>query len=93
MFVLRALFWMPPLLHAIFGASPVGFGTHFWASLLGYLVPLLLVSYFGPQLFAALRAAPPAVWIGVALVVLVVALLLNRLGRRRASRRAAVSPS
>jgi uncharacterized membrane protein YdjX (TVP38/TMEM64 family) len=53
-FVLRLIFWMPPLLHAFFGVSPVRFWTHFWASLAGYVIPLLAVSYFGPSVFALL---------------------------------------
>ena len=28
-FLLRLIFWMPPLLHAFFGVSRVGFWTHF----------------------------------------------------------------
>ncbi len=31
-FLLRLIFWMPPLLHAFFGVSKVRFSTHFWAS-------------------------------------------------------------
>lgn len=64
-FVLRFVFWMPQVLHAFFGVSQVPFWTHFWGSLAGYFVPLLLVSYFGPQLFDWLRAQPPSVWIGL----------------------------
>jgi uncharacterized membrane protein YdjX (TVP38/TMEM64 family) len=74
-FLLRLLFWMPPPLHAFFGVSRVPFWTHFWGSLLGYITPLLLVSYFGQGLFDALRAAPPALWVvlvvGVGLLVVV----------------------
>ena len=40
-FVLRLVFWMPPLLHAFFGVSKVRFWTHFWGSLAGYVLPLL----------------------------------------------------
>jgi uncharacterized membrane protein YdjX (TVP38/TMEM64 family) len=64
-FVLRSIFWMPPLLHAFFGISRVRFWTHFWASLLGYLLPLFLVSFFGQRIFDALRSMPPAGWLGV----------------------------
>jgi len=59
--VMRFVFWMPQLLHAFFGVSKVRFWTHFWGSLIGYLVPLFLVSYFGEKLFGMLRAAPPSV--------------------------------
>ena len=64
-FGLRLIFWMPPLLHAFFGVSRVRFWTHFWGSFAGYVVPLLLVSFFGQRLFDALRSAPPAAWIGI----------------------------
>ncbi len=70
--LLRFVFWMPPLLHAFFGVSRVRFSTHAWGSLVGYLVPLLLVSYFGQQLFAMIRHAPPGVWIGIVLAIVVV---------------------
>lgn len=64
-FVLRFVFWMPQVLHIFFGVSRVGFWTHFWGSLAGYLVPLFLIAFFGPRLLDAMRAAPPAVWIGI----------------------------
>ncbi len=52
---LRLVFWMPQVLHAFFGVSKVRFWTHFWGSLIGYVPPLLLLSYFGPKFFDALR--------------------------------------
>ena len=61
--LLRLVFWMPPLLHAFFGVSRVGFWTHFWGSLVGYLLPLFLVSYFGQRVFDALRGVPLRVWL------------------------------
>ncbi|MFO0664027.1 MAG: VTT domain-containing protein [Polyangiaceae bacterium] len=61
-FVLRLIFWMPPLLHAFFGVSKVRFWTHFWGSFLGYLLPLFLVSFFGQRLFDAMRRMPPSAW-------------------------------
>lgn len=64
-FVLRLIFWMPPLLHAFFGVSKVRFATHFWGSLAGYVLPLFLVSFFGESLFDAMKSAPPSVWIGL----------------------------
>lgn len=51
--LLRLIFWMPPLLHAFFGVSRVRFWTHFWGSLVGYVPPLLLVSYLGARMFDA----------------------------------------
>jgi uncharacterized membrane protein YdjX (TVP38/TMEM64 family) len=81
-FVLRFVFWMPPLLHAFFGVSKVPFSTHFWASLAGYVVPLLVISYFGQRLFDALRGAPVGVWIGVGAGAVVIGLLVWALRRR-----------
>jgi uncharacterized membrane protein YdjX (TVP38/TMEM64 family) len=85
-FVLRFVFWMPPLLHAFFGVSRVRFWTHFWASLAGYAVPLLLLSYFGQKLFDALKHAPARAWL--ALGVSVAVLGLGVWSVRRRSRRA-----
>ncbi len=87
-FVLRFVFWMPPLLHAFFGVSRVRFWTHFWGSLFGYLVPLLLVSYFGPQIFDALRRLPPAGWLalGGASVLTALAVWSVRRARKLAER-------
>jgi uncharacterized membrane protein YdjX (TVP38/TMEM64 family) len=62
---LRFLFWMPPMLHAFFGVSRVSFRTHFFGSLLGYIVPLLVLSYFGEKVFVWLRAQPPSLWLGL----------------------------
>ncbi len=83
-FVLRFVFWMPPWLHAFFGVSKVGFGTHFWASFAGYVLPLLLVSYYGEQLFEWLRAVPASTWIGVGAAFAAFALGAWLLRRRRA---------
>ena len=82
-FLLRLVFWMPPLLHAFFGVSNVRFATHFWGSLLGYLLPLFLVSYFGERLFDAVRSSPQLALIGVAVVVTAVSVALW--ARRRGS--------
>lgn len=65
--LLRFVFWMPPLLHAFFGVSKVSFSAHFWGSVVGYLVPLFLVSFFGQRLFDAMKDAPAWVWALVAL--------------------------
>ena len=80
-FVMRLVFWMPPLLHAFFGVSKVRGWTHFWASLAGYVIPLLLVSYFGQRLFELMKNAPTSAWIGLgagALVLLVGAWAIRR---------------
>jgi uncharacterized membrane protein YdjX (TVP38/TMEM64 family) len=83
-FFLRLIFWMPPPLHAFFGVSRVGFWTHFWGSLAGYVLPLLLVSYFGQKLFDALKDAPKEAWLGIggAVLTIAVAVVLVRRGRR-----------
>lgn len=87
-FLLRFIFWMPPLLHAFFGVSKVRFSTHFWGSLVGYLVPLFLVSYFGERLVQVMLSAPPSAWLGVAIVTLAIVgigVVWRRRGRQRAS--------
>lgn len=87
-FMLRLVFWMPPPLHAFFGVSQVRFATHFWGSLAGYVLPILLVSAFGERLFAALSAAPRELWIGLAVGVAVLVLGVWAFQRYRADRRA-----
>lgn len=83
--VLRFIFWMPQLLHAFFGLSKVRFSTHFWGSLVGYAVPLLVVSYFGQKLFVAMRNAPVEVWIGVGVGAAAIALGVWVVRKRRAA--------
>jgi uncharacterized membrane protein YdjX (TVP38/TMEM64 family) len=65
-FLLRLVFWMPPLLHAFFGVSKVRFSTHFWGSLLGYVPPIFLVSFFGQRVFAAIVGVPLWAWFALA---------------------------
>ncbi len=84
-FVLRLVFWMPPLLHAFFGVSKVRFSTHFWGSLAGYVVPLFLVSFFGEKLFEVLMNASAEAWVGTAIGILLIALAAWWI-RRRATR-------
>jgi uncharacterized membrane protein YdjX (TVP38/TMEM64 family) len=74
-FVLRLVFWMPQVLHTFLGVSKVRFWTHFWGSFFGYLLPLFLMSYFGQKVFDAVRTAPPSVWIGLAVAVLLIAVV------------------
>jgi uncharacterized membrane protein YdjX (TVP38/TMEM64 family) len=81
-FLLRLIFWMPPLLHAFFGVSRVRGWTHFWGSLAGYVLPLFLVSYFGQRLFDWLRNAPKGTWIAVVSGVAVIALVTWAVRRR-----------
>ena len=85
-FLLRLVFWMPPPLHAFFGVSKVRFSTHFWGSLVGYALPLLLVSLFGERLFDAVVAAPAALWVGLGLGMAALGLGVWALQRRRCAR-------
>lgn len=73
-FTLRLIFWMPPLLHAFFGVSRVRFATHFWGSLFGYVIPLLLVSYFGQRVFDAMRGVSTEAWVLGGVTAAVIAL-------------------
>jgi uncharacterized membrane protein YdjX (TVP38/TMEM64 family) len=82
-FLLRLIFWMPPLLHAFFGVSKVRAGTHFWGSLAGYALPLFLVSFFGQKLFDLLKEIPARGWIGAGVGAAVIGLAAWALQRRR----------
>lgn len=84
-FLLRLVFWMPQALHAFLGVSKVGFWTHFWASLAGYVLPILLVSLYGQALFDAMKDAPVGVWIGLGAAVAGIA-LASWMRRRRVAR-------
>jgi len=89
--LLRLIFWMPPLLHAFFGVSKVRGSTHFWGSLIGYLIPLFLMSFFGQRVFDLLRSAPPSTWIllGAFIVLLALSIFMwRRLRFSRSARRA-----
>lgn len=88
-FTLRLILWMPPLLHAFFGVSKVPFWTHFWGSLLGYIPPLLLVSYMGSEIFDDAGNLQPRAWamMGALLVAsLILVGVLRYYDRRRAER-------
>ncbi len=84
-FILRLIFWMPPLLHAFFGVSKVSFSKHFWGSLLGYIPTLLLVSYFGEALFDWMKNASVETWLSMGAAAAAIALafwLFQRRGAR-----------
>lgn len=81
--LLRFIFWMPPLLHAFFGVSKVPFWTHFWGSLVGYLVPLFLVSFFGERLFEMAKRVPLPVWVAIGAGLAVIGLAVWLVRRRR----------
>jgi uncharacterized membrane protein YdjX (TVP38/TMEM64 family) len=84
--VLRLIFWMPPLLHAFFGISKVRAWTHFWGSLVGYVIPLFMMSFFGQKLYDYLRNAPLSAWLafGGAIVVAALSVFMWRRMRARA---------
>jgi uncharacterized membrane protein YdjX (TVP38/TMEM64 family) len=84
-FLLRFIFWMPPLLHVFFGVSKVRFSTHFWGSFVGYLVPLFLVSFFGQEVFDWVRTLSVSAWIeiGVATAAIVATVAVIRWQRSR----------
>jgi uncharacterized membrane protein YdjX (TVP38/TMEM64 family) len=84
-FLLRLVFWMPQVLHAFFGVSKVRFSTHFWGSLAGYVLPLLLMSFFGQRIFDAARAAPASLWVGLGAGALVIAATVLIARRHRAA--------
>lgn len=84
--LLRMLLWMPQVLHFFFGVSRVPFWTHVWGSLLGYVPPLLLVSYLGDAMFDASGTLQPGAWPAFAGLV-VFSLLVAALARARARRR------
>jgi uncharacterized membrane protein YdjX (TVP38/TMEM64 family) len=80
--LLRFIFWMPPLLHAFFGVSRVPFATHFWGSLVGYIVPLLVTAYFGRRVFDAMLRVSPETWASVVTAVALIAIAVWMLRRR-----------
>jgi uncharacterized membrane protein YdjX (TVP38/TMEM64 family) len=88
--VLRLIFWMPQFLHSFFGVSRVGFWTHFFGSLVGYVPPLLLVSYLGGEMFDASGAMKPRAWpiMGALLLASLGIAAVARLRQRRGARTA-----
>lgn len=88
--LLRFLFWMPQVLHGFFGVSKVRFWTHFWGSLVGYVPPLLLVSYLGGEMFDASGKMQPRAWpiMGAMVAVSALVVLTTRLRARARARRA-----
>lgn len=87
-FLLRLIFWMPQVLHIFFGVSKVRFWTHVWASFLGYIPPLFVISYFGSQIFDASGRMQPRAWpIMAGMVVASVLLVLDVRHWERRSRK------
>lgn len=83
--VLRLILWMPQVLHFFFGVSKVGFWTHFWGSFIGYIPPLLLVSYLGAEMFDSSGNFRLTAWPALA-ALLVASVLIALLARARARR-------
>jgi uncharacterized membrane protein YdjX (TVP38/TMEM64 family) len=90
-FLLRLVLWMPQALHSFFGASNVGFWTHFWASALGYLPPLFVVSYLGAEMFDVSGRMQPEAWpilCGLLIASLLVVVFIKLLEQCRRSNQA-----
>lgn len=88
--ILRLVLWMPQYLHSFFGISKIGFWTHFFGSLVGYVPPLLLLSYFGGELFDASGTMQPRAWpimagLGIASLAVAAFAHFRRRRRRRTS--------
>ncbi|HTV21659.1 MAG TPA: VTT domain-containing protein [Polyangiaceae bacterium] len=93
--VLRLIFWMPQALHSFFGISKVGFWTHIWGSVVGYVPPLLLVSYLGAEMFDASGGIQPRAWpilAGLAVASLAVAGVAKACERQRLRARTLHAP-
>ena len=83
--VLRFIFWMPQMLHTFLGLSKVSFWTHIWGSLVGYAVPLFLLSFFGQKLFDLMKATPASVWLALGAGSAALALTVWAIRRRRSA--------
>lgn len=88
--ILRLIFWMPQVLHSFLGVSKVRFWTHFWGSFVGYIPPLLMVSYLGSEIFDENGNMQPKAWpiMGAMAVASVIILLTVRYYEKRALRAA-----
>jgi uncharacterized membrane protein YdjX (TVP38/TMEM64 family) len=76
---------MPQVLHAFLGVSRVPFWTHFWGSLVGYVPPIFVVSFFGNSVFDPSGHLQPNA--GPLLATLGAASLVIAWGARRVERR------
>ncbi|NUO47944.1 MAG: TVP38/TMEM64 family protein [Polyangiaceae bacterium] len=88
--ILRLIFWMPQVLHSFLGVSKVRFWTHFWGSFVGYIPPLLMVSYLGSEIFDENGNMQPKAWpiMGAMAVASAIILLTVRYYEKRAPRAA-----
>jgi uncharacterized membrane protein YdjX (TVP38/TMEM64 family) len=76
---------MQPMLHAFLGISRISFGAHFWGSAVGYVVPIVAISWFGEKLFEALRDSPSSVWAGLGVTAIVVFVVFRFISARSRS--------
>lgn len=84
--ILRLVLWMPQALHAFFAVSRVGFWTHLFGSMLGYIPPLLVVSVYGASVFDASGSLQPGAWpilLGLVAASSIVAFLAHLWGKHR----------
>lgn len=81
--VLRIIFLMNPFLHGLFGVSKLRFWTHFWASLLGYLPSLAVVTFVGAESIELLRRHPDKAPYVIAVLLFGVCLYALRRRTRR----------
>lgn len=81
-FLLRLILWMPQVLHFFLGVSRVPFWTHVWASLLGYVPPLLVVSVLGDTIFDGSGSLEPRA-LAILGALAAASLLLAAVMRRR----------
>jgi uncharacterized membrane protein YdjX (TVP38/TMEM64 family) len=90
--ILRFIFWMPQWLHVFLGISKVPFWTHFWGTLIGYLIPLLLVSLYGEALFELAKQVPREAWIALGIGACAIAAITWLVVRQRRRKRAEQAP-
>ncbi len=91
-FLLRLIFWMPQVLHTFLGVSKVRFWTHFWGSLLGYIPPLFLISFFGSEILDAQGQLAPRAWPVLAGLLAFFVLLMAAVRRYEQTARGRPSP-
>ena len=84
-FLIRLVFWFHPTLHFFFGLSRVRFATHLAASFLGYIVPIIAITYLGDTVFSALKEQSRERWLiaGGVIVIGIVGWVVFRLRRKR----------
>ena len=84
--LLRLILWMPQMLHFFLGVTKVRFWIHFWGSLVGYVPPLLLVSYLSGEIFDAsgkLQLGAWPIFAGLVITALLITVIVRVYKRRR----------